>query len=478
MKHTGPTYSRPTSSSGLPDSLTRVETLQRLLALGRKSKPLWWYPAWALVAGLVLGFGMTQLVNVDAAPIAFLVYEGDPESARSFVSLVASSVATITSLTLTITVVTLQLASSQYSPRLIEHYLNDRGIRSVISLFLLTFAFAVATLLNVRLPAGDGSGEVPGPAISVLILLIVACLGALVFFVFRVTQSIRVESILELVRDRTVTAIESRREQDPDGEDVDELPDPDPDGLLITSRRTGFFVDLDRDAMAECEADGGIRVWVLVSPGDFVTAGAPVAIVTGWDAPDEDVRDDVEAWLRFDTERWIEADYSYGVRSIADVALKALSPGINDPTTAVMAIQRISEVMAAAATSHPDRVIQIGRNGRAFVTVTSWEWTLHEVLHQLALYGRDDAHVVVGVIRMLWALNWVESDVDRSSQVRAAAALFRELIDIDRPAPDQQVIDHHFEALRKSFDGEVISEFRRNSPTFALAVDDEPTTSG
>lgn len=457
--------------SALPDRLARLDTLQRLLALGRSNKPLWWYPAWSLVAGLILGLVLTRLVNVDAGWLAFLIYEGDPESARSFVSLAASSVATITSLTLTITVVTLQLASSQYSPRLIEHYLNDRGIRAVISLFLLTFAFSVATLLNVRLPGGEGGGEVPGPAISLLIVLVVGCLGALVFFVFRVTQSIRVESILELVRDRTLGSLDTRDEQDPEGESWDELPDPDPDGVLIRSRRTGFFVDLDRDHIADCDVDGDdVRIWVLVSPGDFVTEGVPVALAAGWDAADDEIQDEVERWLRFDTERWIESDYSYGVRSLTDVALKALSPGINDPTTAVMAIQRIAEVMARAARSHPDRVMPLGTSGHVFVTVRSWEWTLHEVLHQLALYGREDVHVVVGVIRLLWSLNWTDSEVDRRDDVRDAAELFRELIDIDRPAADQRVIDHHFDLLRSSFDGDVRREFTRNAPTYALDV--------
>ena len=452
----------------------RLEALQRLLALGRQSKPLWWYPMWSLVAGLLLGLGMTLVVNSDYGSFSFLVYEGDPESARSFVSLAASSVATITSLTLTITVVTLQLASSQYSPRLIEHYLDDRGMRAVISLFLMTFAFSVATLLNVRL-AGTGSdadGEVPGLAISLLIVMIVGCLGALVFFVFRVTQSIRVESILELVRDRTIEAISARNERDPDGEDIGDIPEPDPEGLLITARRTGFFVDIDRELIGECTASGDVRIWVLVSPGDFVIRDVPVAVVSGWDESEETIRDQVSSWLRFDTERWIEADYTYGVRSLTDVALKALSPGINDPTTAVMAVNRIAEVMAIAATTHPDRIIDVGEDGHLFVTIKTWEWTLHQVLHQLALYGRNDVHVVAAVTHMLWSLLWVDADQSRRDQIAAATKMFAALVDVDRPDPDQMVIDQHFDLLHESLEGEPVRLFRRNTPPFGM--NDEP----
>ncbi len=348
----------------------RLEAIRRLLAIGRESKPLWWYPMWSLVGGLLLGILVARFLDFDGGPVDWLVYSGDPEAARSFVSLAASAVATITSLTLTITVVTLQLASSQYSPRLIEHYLSDRGTRAVISLFLLTFAFSVATLLNVRLAGEASEGRVPGPAISILIVLVVASLGALVFFVYRVTESIRVESILKRVRDRTIAAIEQRDEHDQTGEEIDELPDPDQDGTVIRSRRTGFFVALDRDAIAADDVGPGTRVWIVVSPGDFVTVDAPVAIVRGLDV--DEPADIVERWLRFDTERWIETDYSYGVRSMLDVALKALSPGINDPTTAVMAVQRIAEVMAAAAATHPDRKIELGDDAHIYITVRSW----------------------------------------------------------------------------------------------------------
>ncbi len=444
-------------------SFVRRETIERVLSVGRYSKPLWWYPTWSLLAGLVFGVAIARFADVDGGSLAFLVYDGDPEAARSFVSLVATSVATITSLTLTITVVTLQLASSQYSPRLIEHYLDDRGTRGVISLFLLTFAFAVATLLNVRLdgPAGEANGQVPGPAISLLVVLVVASLGGLVFFVHRVTESIRVESILKRVRDRTLSAIADRTAHDEAREAADEAPDPDDASRIITSRRTGFYVDLDREALADCQPPHGTRVWIVVAPGDFVTVDSPVAFVSGWEG--DDVTDTVESWMRFDSERWIEADYSYGVRSLMDVAVKALSPGINDPTTAVMAVQRIAEVMAAAAASHPDRVVPLGDAGRVYVTIRPWAHTMGDVVRQIALYGRSDLDVVRSVIDMLWALSWMTTGVDRSAEIRSIARRFRELVEVERTESGQRILDDEFERLEARLEGDPTVRYRSRS---------------
>ena len=460
------------SGSDLPGFM-RIEAIERLFELGRRSKPLWWYPTWSLAGGLLLGLLTTRFVGVDYGPFGFLIYEGDPESARSFVSLAASSVATVTSLTLTITVVTLQLASSQYSPRLIEHYLNDRGIRAVISLFMMTFAFSVATLLSVRLPgdADDAVGEVPGVAVSLLVVLIVGCLGALVFFVFRVTQSIRVESILKLVRDRTIEAIGARGDGDASDE-LDRLPEPPADGRLIRARRTGFFVDIDREKIDDDEIDAEIDVWILVPAGEFVSRDKPVAVVAGWpdDRDDDELDDLVASWLQFAAERWIESDYSYGVRSLTDVALKALSPGINDPTTAVMALNRIGEVMAAAATSHPRRMIELERGGHVYIATKTWGQTLQQVLHQLALYGRDDVLVVTAVIEMLWSLLWLDIDDDRREEIAEAGRMFEELVDVDRPDPDRRVIERHFQQLRDSFDDEPVWQFRHETDRI---IDDE-----
>jgi uncharacterized membrane protein len=226
----------------------------------------------SLVVGLVLGTILSRFKDVDGGVVSFAVYEGGAEAARSFVSLSATSLATITTFTLSTTVLSLQLASSQHSPRLIEHYLSDRATLAVFSLFLGSFAFAIATLLNIRLPGEEEDlGRVPGIAISVLVALLVASLAALVFFIHRVTTSMRVEAILRRVRDRSVEAVGQRRSGDAD-DDPAHLPDPPTDGRpdpitacrLLHRHRLGT----GRGVQPRTSRAG---LWIVVAPGDFVT---------------------------------------------------------------------------------------------------------------------------------------------------------------------------------------------------------------
>ena len=435
----------------------RIEALARVFALGRRYPPFWLYPSVSLVAGLVLGTILSRFRDFDGGAVSFLVYEGGAEAARSFVSLSATALATITTFTLSTTVLSLQLASSQHSPRLIEHYLSDRATLSVFSLFLGAFAFAIATLLNIRLPGEEETlGQVPGISISLLVALLVASLAALVFFIHRVTTSMRVESILRRVRDRAVEAIEQRRVGDAD-DDPTTMPDPPKDGRPIRSRRAGYYTEIDWERVEAFDPDDSCEVWVIVAPGDFVTVGSPVAIVTG--ATGDDTADEIESWLRFDSERWIESDFSYGIRNLVDVALKALSPGVNDPTTATMAIERLGETMAIAGQGHPERTVRTEAGTQVYIAIREWDDTLWSAVRQLVEFGKRDVAVVTAVLRMLGGLGWADTDIDRRPTIRALADQVRGWIavDVERAAWDVARIDDEFSLLERSLDRDPLS---------------------
>lgn len=421
-----------------------------MLSLGRKYPPFWKYPAASLLVGLGVGAVLGRIGDISGSSWSFLVYDGGAEAARSFVTLSATALATITTFTLSTTVVSLQLASSQHSPRLIEHYLSDRVTHVVFSLFLGSFAFAISTLLNIRLPAEDATfGRVPGVSVSVMVALLVACLVGLVVFVHRVTTSMRVETILQRVRDRTVDAIERRPPGD-DEDDTSSLPSPPTGGVPIRSRRSGYYADIDWARVEAFRPDGARQVWIVVAPGDFVTAGSPVAVVGG--DVDDDTADEIESWLRFDAERWIEADFAYGVRNLVDIALKGLSPGVNDPTTATMAIERIGETMAIAGRGHPERTVRTEAGTEVIVAIREWDDTLVAAVRQIVEYGRHDVVVVTSIVRMLCALCWTEGDVDRRPTIRVLSEQLRHWIavGVERTAWDEQRIDVELDRLDRA----------------------------
>lgn len=433
----------------------RIETLKRTFSVGRGSAPFWFAPSVALVVGLIAGAGLSQFTDVDGGWGSFALYNGGADAARSFVELSATSLATITALTLSLTVISLQLASSQYSPRLIEHYLADRPSRFVISLFLGTFAFAIATLLNIRLPGPeDEFGQVPNVAIAVLVALLVCSLGALVFFVHRVTTFMRVESILRRVRDRTFVGIENRAKGDGDEPDaVPELPD---DAHPVRSRRSGYYAAVDWSAVKEYDGEHHTRVWVVVTPGAFVTEGTPVAVVDG--AIDDEVADEIESWLQFDEERWIERDVAYGVHNLVDVALTALSPGVNDPTTAITAIERVGETIGRAGQSHETRVVTTDAGTQVVIAQREWADILHAAVRQIVEYGGHDVEVVLAVQRMLAGLAWVDSTIDRRDAIAEVGGHLRTWIgELDERQPsDRDRIERGFVHLDCSLRHEVM----------------------
>ena len=182
---------------------------------------LWPIPVLAVVAALLLGLGVPELdARFDehlSAGVSDLLFGGDADAARSLLGAIASSLITVTSLTFSLTVVTLQLASSQFSPRLLRTFTSDQFVQVTLALFLATFTYALTVLRAVR-SDGDGGGAefVPKAAITLAFVLTVASVLGLVLFLAHLTTQIRVETMLRNVhRDATRTMGTTLRDLEP-----------------------------------------------------------------------------------------------------------------------------------------------------------------------------------------------------------------------------------------------------------------------
>jgi len=320
---------------------------------------LWPLPTISVVLAVGLGIGLPRLdaglgEKVPASVRGWL-FGGGADAARTVLYAIASSLITVTSLTFSLTVVTLQLASSQFSPRLLRTFSSDRFVHVTLALFLATFTYTLTVLRAVRTDAGDQDAFVPQISVSVALILAFASVLGLVFFLAHLAREIRVETMLRNVHAETAQTMHRLLDERDDGTDHGSVPEPPPDALHLATASSGFLVGTDGAALREAAEEADAIVLIDRFPGSSVVAGTPV----GFAWPREQgsfnsetrqrLCEQVSAAVTTGAERTADYDIAFGFRQTTDVAIKALSPGINDPTTAVHALSHSAALLCEAA---------------------------------------------------------------------------------------------------------------------------------
>ena len=375
---------------------------------------LWPIPTLTVLVALLLGLLMPQLDQRWDGGSSDLLFGGGADAARTVLSAISGSLITVTSLTFSLTVVTLQLASSQFSPRLLRTFTRDLLVQGTLGLFLGTFVFALAVLRTVRTEAGGEPAFIPRISVTLAFVLAVVSVLALVVFLGHLTQTIRIESMLKSVHQgasRVVARMDEGTRLTPEA--AGRLVPVHASPLLAQS--SGFLIEADAKELLRVTGDLDVVVYVSCDPGDSVVAGTPL----GWawsgsgDPLDgqrcDELMDSIDSAITVGFERTATSDVSLGLRQLTDVAVKALSPGINDPTTAVHAISHSSALLCQLSQSlmgprvfHDDRgVIRLVLSGPEFADVLALG------VEQPALYGKGDACVLGRLVTLLREVAWV-----------------------------------------------------------------------
>ena len=390
----------------------RLETIRD----GLRSQ-LWPVPLFGIILGLALGVALPRLdqslEGQLSAEFTDYVFGGGPDAARTLLGAIVGSLITVTSLTFSLTVVTLQLASSQFSPRLLRTFSRDRYVHLTLALFLGTFSYALAVLRTVRNEADGVTDFVPQLSISVAFLLCLASVIGLVVFLAHLARQIRVETMLVQVH---ADAVESVRRILPtlrEGGGESEF-GPAPAGATpISSPASGFLLSLDGDLLVDAAREVDATLLVDQSPGTSLIEGAPVG--AAWsrrgsleDDAAERLRDALIGAADVGIERTSVQDVGYGLKQLTDVCVKALSPGINDPTTAIHALGHTSAFLCELADR--DLAPQLLRDEEGELRVIlrrfSFDDLLEEALGPPRRYGASDPVVLARLFTLLREVSW------------------------------------------------------------------------
>lgn len=331
-------------------------------------RQLWIIPALISLAALLLAYAVLAHGSVLSQPRGthlWWIYSGDAGTARGLLSSLLSGLMTMTSLVVSMTFVILTLAANQLGPRLIGTFMADRQIQAVLGLFLGTILYTLIVLrsLDERL----GPDGVPHLAITVASGLTVACLFALLFYVHKIARSIIADTVVERVGRDLRQTVRATLSEKGDGSDRDPPPLA-PSAGSVSLDRSGYIQTIDYEALIEAARRAGAVLRVEVRAGHFVLKQGRHVGVHAAMPPDEAAAAIRSAFV-IGSERSPAQDLEYAIRQLVEIALRALSPGINDPFTAIAVLDRLGAALEDVVSRPPQPAVL--RDGDGAVRVVA-----------------------------------------------------------------------------------------------------------
>lgn len=360
-------------------------------------------PAGFVVGSIALAIALRHVDLALADPPSYGPLSGDAAGAQSLLAAIATSILTLTTLVISVTVVALQLSSQQFSPRVLRTFFRDTGTKVALGIFTGTFMYTLVVLRQVH-SGGQGKEEfLPQVSIDVALGLVLLSLGAFVYYVNHVVHSIRIVSIIDAVASETRTAI---REVHVDGPPpaATEIPDRPADRVLTFDHGPGTIVTLDQGDLVEVARRHCCLIRMVPRIGQYVPSGAPLAEVWSDDRAgvEQLTVGDVLRHIGLNRERTMHQDVAFGFRQLVDIAEKALSPAINDPTTATEALDRIHDLLRRVAVAPSPSGYHLDRDQvlRLVHPVIGWDGLVALACDEIRTFG-GATHQVQRHLRLL-----------------------------------------------------------------------------
>ncbi len=426
------------------------------------SEAFWLVPGLMVLAGALSALALVRLDRSGLIPLPthglFLIYMGDVAGARTLLGAIMSSTIGVAGTVFSITIAALTLAAGQMGPRLLHNFTRDRGNQFTLGAFLATFAFALLVLRSIR-----NEEFTPHLSLSVAIILAFVCVGTLVWFVGHMATRINVDTVISLVS-ADLARVVHRLTTD------DALAAPPPksywrEAQPVHDTRCGYLHQLDEDGLADWAAAHGTAVWLLVKTGDYIFPGAPIALVK---PPAEGAGKAIRAASVLALSRSSPADVQFAARQIVEMAVRALSPGVNDPNTACSALDHLGSALCRMASlqlptgvysRHERVVLMVPSVGYAEIVAT--------MFHKIRQNAAGNAAVLTHILAVLTAVASCEREPTRVATLQEHADLV--LADAARtglgPSDVEYLRARHadFEAMCGSGQRRLLSAQRRSA---------------
>lgn len=429
---------------------------------------LWFVPSLLVISGTLLAF---LFVGIDLSigeqmgyfPRLFGI---QPSGASDLLSVVASSTITIAVTAFSITIVALTLASTQFSPRILRNFMRDMSNQVVLGIFVGIFAYCIIVLRTIQ-DGGEDHANSFVPSVSVFfgIILGFVAIGSLIYFIHHVATSIQATSIVSTIAKETIREI---KENFPHADDLSAFDEQTANVLTgenyltINADETGYLQNVDAQELVKLAEKNDLIVKLNRRIGQFIIEGMPIFAVypkrENFDLNEKLVRD-FRQYFEIDDYRTIEGDAAFGLRQIVDIALKALSPAVNDTTTGVICVDYLSAILVSLA-KRPSCPALHFENGklRVIIVQQNFEDFFDLAFNQIRQNAGGNVAVIMRQLSSLDILSKIIADCpheterrERHDLLETQAKLLYELAEKTVPADvDLQTIKRFYERVRES----------------------------
>ncbi|MBX7157711.1 MAG: DUF2254 domain-containing protein [Verrucomicrobiae bacterium] len=414
---------------------------------------------WFIPALMVLGAGClgVVLVELDTKIGANLVrfnarlFGASADGARGILTGVAGSMITVAGVTFSITIVALSLASSQYTSRVLRNFIRDRANQTVLGMFLSIFIYCLVVLRTIR-----GGSETFIPSVSVLVGIALGVVGIafLIFFIHHITTSIQASHIICAIEQETKEVIdELYPEKVNQEEQFEKIEDflKDKSWHEVLSQKTGYIQGIDREELIEWAEENNTIIRVLRGVGEFVMEGSALLSIANYE-PSNGNPAFLNRYFGVAAYRTIEQDAAFGIRQLVDIALKALSPSVNDTTTAVTCIDYLGAILKRLIKRKiPCGIYLKNDEVRLLARSNTYQYFLDEAFHQIRQSGKDNTAVILRMFDSIYQMLDKEIISSRRRALIKHAHLIREISENNILFPhDRKIIQYRFQEVAQA----------------------------
>ncbi|GAB3326007.1 DUF2254 domain-containing protein [Larkinella ripae] len=398
---------------------------------------LWFVPGAMVLFSFGLAYGLVEVdatTNWQGAKRFPLLFGNGADGARGVLSAIASSMLTVAALAFSLTLSTITQVSSQYSPRVLRNFMRDRINQFIMGYFVGVFAYCLLVLGTIR--STDEGKFVPATAVLVGLIMALGGVAALIFFIHHIAESLQTGTIVQRIYQESRKAIDVLFPER-FGEPVDDpqkaeaalhYADEQMGWYPVKAQKSGYLQLINTDGLLKWAINQRVVLRMEKDMGAFVGEGTVLfSIRSGMERPDPaqaDWPDELMDFVSIGRHRNIEQDVAFGIQQLVDIALKALSPGINDTTTAIMAIDYLGAIgELLARRNFPARIRSDGRHLRVLLRSMDFDQYMQLAFDLPRINAKGNYAVFRRLLQALKLVNDAVSGEERRAVLKKQADL-------------------------------------------------------